>query len=291
MSSLSEPPSILANMTRDLTGKHILITGASSGIGEATALACAQAGMSVTLAARREAKLQTAAEKINQAVGNNDQTHTVCCDVNSDDDTAAMYAAAWERFGRLDAIFANAGYGIFASMLEMTEQQHRDIFETNYFATLRTLKAGIADIRRTADEKPDALKHLLICSSAASEIGLPMFGAYCATKAAQDCIAGAMRSELAAEGVEVTSVHPVGTKTEFLETAEDKSGRETVGVHTPDGFTQTAEHVAKCIVKSLRKPRAEVWPSPIARIGLAMATAVPGITHAVIKRQYRKQHP
>ena len=271
-------------MPRDLTDKLIVITGASSGIGAATALACARAGMNTVLAARRVEKLEEVAKQI-ESLGR--KALAVACDVTKDDDVIQLFEKSWETFGRIDAAFANAGYGLFGAVLDTDLQTHRDIFETNYYGTLRTLRAATPYLRKT-----DAgLKHLLICSSVASEIGVPQFGAYCATKAAQDSIAGAMRAELADEGVTVTSVHPVGTTTEFGDQARamstDKRAAEH-GSNTPKALTQSAEHVAEKIVRALRRPCPEVWPSPLARYAAALTTASPRLTAWIMRRHMRK---
>jgi short-subunit dehydrogenase len=271
-------------MTRNLGQKLIVITGASSGIGAATAIACARAGMDVVLAARRVEKLESVARQI-ESLGR--RVLSVPCDVNRDEDVEQLFDRAWQAFGRLDAAFANAGYGLHGSVVDTGLQAHRDIFETNYYGTLRTLQAAVPYLRRT----DASLKHLLICSSVVSEVGIPMLGAYCATKAAQDSIAGAMRAELADEGIHVTSVHPVGTTTEFGEQARahstDKKAAER-GSNTPKAFTQTADHVADKIVRALRRPRPEVWPSPLARYAAALTTASPSLTAWIMRRHMRK---
>lgn len=271
-------------MTRNLTDKLIVITGASSGIGAATALACARAGMDIVLAARRVEKLQSVAKQI-ESLGR--RALAVPCDVTKDNDVTELFEKAWQAFGRIDAAFANAGYGMFGSVMDTDLQTHRDIFETNYFGTLRTLRAATPFLRKT----DNGLKHLLICSSVASEIGVPQFSAYCATKAAQDSVAGAMRAELADQGVTVTSVHPVGTTTEFGEQARAQSTDKRAAEHgsnTPKALTQTAEHVANTIARALRKPKPEVWPSTLARYAAALGTASPRFAAYIMRRHMRK---
>jgi len=240
--------------------------------------------MDTVLAARRAEKLEVVAQEV-EALGR--RALAVACDVNEDDDVQALFDRAWATFGRVDVAFANAGYGVFGSVMDDDLQVHRDIFETNYYGTLRTLKAATPYLRKTEG----GLKQLLICSSVASEIGVPKFGAYCATKAAQDSIAGAMRAELAGEGITVTSVHPVGTTTEFGDQARSKSANEQdamKGSNTPRLFTQTADHVADCVVRAIRKPRPEVWPSPLARYAAALTTASPRLTAWMMRRHMRK---
>jgi short-subunit dehydrogenase len=263
-------------MTRDLTGKVILITGASSGIGAATATACAEAGMRVSLVARRADKLEAQAQIINK-LGR--EAHVFAADVQSDTDMRAAFDNCHQRFGRLDAVFANAGYGQIVDVLEMTEADERAMFETNYFGTTRTLRLALPYLRET----PSGLKHMLVCSSAASEIGLPTLGVYAATKAAQDCVAGAMRAELHDEGFSVTSVHPIGTKTDFMRLAGEAQNK-----NTPAMMQQSPEKVARDIVIALRKPRPEVWPSAITRLGLALGTACPRFAAWAMRRHYRK---
>ena len=266
-------------MRRDLSNKVILITGASSGIGEATALACAQAGMRVSLVARRGDKLQKLAVRI---AGMGHKAHFFSADVCNTNDMKQAFADCWATFGRLDAVFANAGYGQIVNLLDMTEIDERAMFETNYFGTTRTLRMAVPLMRQT----PDGLNHLLVCSSAASEIGLPTLGVYSATKAAQDSVAGALRAELHDEGFNVTSVHPIGTKTDFMRVAGDQDNK-----NTPAALQQTPQKVAKHILAALRKPKPEIWPSRMTRVGLALGTLSPSFASWAMRRHYRKlQH-
>ena len=263
-------------MARDLTNKVILITGASSGIGQATALACAEAGMRVSLVARRGDKLQKLAA---QVAGMGHKAHYFSADVRNTSDLKQAFADCWSTFGRLDAVFANAGYGQIVNMLDMTEMDERAMFETNYFGTTRALRMAVPLMRQTAD----GLNHLLVCSSAASEIGLPTLGVYSATKAAQDSVAGALRAELHDEGFKVTSVHPIGTKTDFMQVAGEADNK-----NTPAAMQQTPEKVARRIVAALRRPRPEVWPSRLTRVGLALGTLSPRFASWAMHRHYQK---
>lgn len=268
-------------MARDLRDKVIVITGASSGIGYATAYACAQEGMNVTVAARRTDKLDELAQRL-QALGR--PALAVKCDVDRDDDVRALFEASWARWGRLDAAFANAGYGIVAPVLETADADIRAIFETNFFGTIRTLKAAAPDLRRTAN----GLRHALICSSSAAEISPPFYGVYAATKAAQDSVACAMRAELHGD-ITVSSVHPVGTKTGFFDAAQRQTADDPVLLNTPKLFMQTPEQVAQAVVKCLRRPKPEVWPQPLTRFGLALTTAFPRLQAYTIRRMIKKR--
>jgi len=277
-------------MPLDLTNRVIAITGASAGIGAATAVACAAAGMDVVLAARRVDRLEAVARQV-EAAGR--AALVVACDVQRDADVAGMYEQAQARFGRLDAVFANAGYGVFASIADTSDDRIRDIFETNFFGTIRCIKMALPYLRQTA--RANGHKgHILICSSACSEIGVPMYGYYAATKAAQDAIAGAMRAEVAHAGIYVSSVHPIGTKTEFFEVVKKVSPEcnGQVGLNTPASLMHSAETVARAVVNCLRRPRPEVWPAAAglgARLGLAFTTAMPRISAWAMRDMIRKR--
>jgi short-subunit dehydrogenase len=209
----------------------------------------------------------------------------VCaCDVRQDQDVNQFVQQTIQTFGRLDVAFANAGYGLFASVMETTDQQARDMYETNFYGTLRVVKAAGSAMLKNGGG------HLIICSSAASEIALPMYGLYASTKAAQDSIAGALRAEVAHKHVYVTSVHPIGTSSEFFEGARDRSHHPLFKLNTPARLTQTPEHVAKAIVRCIRRPCPEVWPSPASRFGLAVTTAFPRLAARVMRVRSKNRY-
>jgi NADP-dependent 3-hydroxy acid dehydrogenase YdfG len=271
-------------MIHRLAGRVIVITGGSSGIGAATAVACAAAGMTVVLGSRREDRMrqvQRHCEQVGAATGG--CADTVLCDVRDHAQVTALVEGACSRHGRLDALFANAGYDLFASIADTSEAQVRDIFETNFFGTLYALWAAIPLMRKQGHG------HLLICSSAVSEIGLPKYGAYAATKAAQDAVACALRAEVADENIAVSSVHPVGTRSAFFEVVREVSQAGGQVDTTPPALSQTPEQVARAVVKCLRRPRAEVWPCRSVRFGLAMTTAFPEFAAWAMRRLQRRR--
>jgi short-subunit dehydrogenase len=267
-------------MTRELKDQVIIITGASAGIGAATAWACARAGMRVVLAARRGEVIDQLARDMQAA---NLQAIACPCDVARDDDVRRLVAFTLDKLGRIDAIFANAGYGLFASVLDSTDAQARAIFEVNYFGTIRLIQAAVPHMLQ------QGRGHVILCASAASELGLPMYGHYSATKAAQDAIASALRAELAGSGVQVSSVHPVGTRTEFWQVAAKLADKQDVGLNTPRMLMQSPDRVARAIVRCLRRPCPEVWPSVPARFGLALTTAFPRLGAFAMRRLMRRR--
>lgn len=252
----------------DLAGKPIAITGASSGIGAATAIECARAGMPVVLGARRPDKLEAVTAMITAAGG---RAAAVPMDVTRPEDCRRLIDETVGRFGSVYAVFANAGYGLEAPIAEMTDEAMRRIFETNFYGTLNTIAPALPLMRQAG------AGHILICSSCVAKMTLPYYGAYSATKAAQNHIGRAMNLELRGTGVHVSTVHPVGTRTEFFDTVQKLNDGMKIVEHTPDRFMQPPERVARAIVRCLRRPHPEVWTSRFVRLGMAFCNALPGV--------------
>jgi NAD(P)-dependent dehydrogenase (short-subunit alcohol dehydrogenase family) len=268
-------------MARDLTGKVIVITGASSGIGAATAVECAEAGMDVVLNARRADRLEQVAALV-QGCGRG--AAIVAGDVREPGISARMLETAADRFGRFDVVFANAGYGIEKPMARVEASELREIFEVNFFAAVELLREAAARLMR---QKRGG--HLLMCSSCISKFTLPWFGAYCATKAAQGHVCRAMRLELRPYGIEVASVHPITTTTEFFEAAAAASGLEPrhaeLPRHAPRLFVQPPQRVARAVVRCLRRPRPEVWTSHVVRTVAGVMTMFPRFMDWAVGRE------
>lgn len=270
-------------MAIDLRDKPICITGASSGIGLATAVACAQAGMPVVVGARRLDRLRSLVSQIESAGG---RAAAVELDVRDADASSRLVDTAVERFGSVHAVFANAGYGVEKPIHAMTDAEIREIFETNFFGTLNTIRPAIPKMIEAKSG------HIIICSSCLSRMPIPFFSAYSASKSAQHHISRAMNLELARHGIRVSSVHPIGTKTEFFDTAAMNSGGDghELVQHTSSLFVQTPERVARAIVRGLRRPAPEIWTSHLVRLGMTFAEAMPRMTDLFLRRMVHERH-
>ena len=264
-----------------LRDKVAIITGGSSGIGAATARAMAAEGMHLVLAARRADRLKTVAAALE---GLGSRVVTVEMDVAAVGASASLMDAAERAFGRFDVVFANAGYGLERAHHETTDEALRHMFEVNFFASTDLVTQ--ASRRLIAQGRPG---HMLMCSSCLAKFTIPYFGAYAATKAAQSMMCRAMRFELEPHGIEVSSVHPVTTTTEFFEQAAVRSGRATQGRkvpdHAPKFFVQPPERVARAIVACLKRPRSEVWTSLSIRLAAGFITAFPGVFDFACRRE------
>lgn len=265
-------------MPIELNGRAIVITGAGSGIGATTALACARAGMKLVINGRRLDKLEQVADLVRAAGA---EVEIVAGDVTASGVSARLLDAAQQRFGGFYAVIANAGYGFFRRVHETPMAELRQIFEVNFFAAVELLQ--LAANRLIAAGQPG---HLLMTSSALAKITLPHSSAYSATKAAQNHVCRAMNLELSQQGIHVSSVHPITTTTEFFDVAERIPGHVRFA-QPPRALTQPAERVADAIVKCLRKPKPEVWTSGMVRRFMGWATIYPSWADAIGRRQMR----
>ena len=182
-----------------------LITGASSGIGAATARAAVEAGYRVVLAARSPDRLNELASEL----GGPDRALAVECDVTEWEQQQAMVQTALERYGRLDVAFANAGFGAARGFLNETPEQWRSMVLTNVYGAALTIRATITALK-------DSRGHLLLTGSLAGRRALPG-SLYSATKFAVNAMGEAARLELNDTGVRVTLIEPGMVDTPFFE--------------------------------------------------------------------------
>ncbi len=188
-----------------MSEQHVfLITGASTGIGAATARRAAAAGHRVVLAARAADRLEALAVEL----GGPDRALAVPTDVTDFAAQEALVAAALERFGRLDVVFANAGFGAKRGFLEETPEFWREMVLTNVLGAAYTIRATLPALRETGG-------HLLLTSSVAGRRVLPG-NLYGATKHAVTAMAESLRQEV--EGaIRVTSIEPGAVNTPFFD--------------------------------------------------------------------------
>ena len=182
-----------------------LITGASTGIGAATARHAVEAGHRVVLAARSEDKLRALAGEL----GGDDVALATACDVTDFAQQEAVVAAALDRWGRLDVAFANAGFGAARGFLEGSPEHWRDMVLTNVLGAAFTVRATIPALK-------DTKGHLLLTGSVAGRRAIPG-SLYSATKWAVTGMGESVRQELNGTGVRTTLIEPGMVETPFFD--------------------------------------------------------------------------
>lgn len=226
-----------------LKGAVIAITGASSGIGEATALAFARKGSRLALGARRLDRVNAVAQKCRE-VGSPDVS-TRRLDVGRSADARAFVAAALRDHERLDVLVNNAGLGWMGRLDEMPEEKVDELIATNLAGVIATTQVALPWMLER--------RHGVIINvaSVAGFRAAPYSAVYSATKHAVIGLSHALRGELSGTGVKVCVVYPSSTRTEFFEHTE-----------APIGPQYSAEWVARLIVRTARFPRRDAIVLP-----------------------------
>jgi short-subunit dehydrogenase len=179
--------------------KSILVTGASSGIGEELAFQLAAAGAHLTLAARRKELLDARAQKISAA--GHQAPLVVQADVTRDGDLEHAVSEALRAYQKLDVVIANAGFGVVGPFSKLSLDDYRRQFETNVFGLLRTLYAALPEIRKSRG-------NLVLIGSVAGWGATPGASPYAMSKFAVRALANSITAELALDGVKVTLISP-----------------------------------------------------------------------------------
>jgi short-subunit dehydrogenase len=265
-------------MSKDLTGRVAVITGASSGIGRATAERFAAEGMPVVLGARRAARLAEVAEGIRRVGG---AARAVETDVRQPDQVRRLVEEAVAAFGRLDVLVNNAGLGYFGPVESTPPDEARYLFDVNLMGTLHGVQAAVPHMRRQGSG------HIINVASIVGKRATPGNGVYSVTKFAQVALSEALRLELASAGIRVSVVCPVSTTTEFFEVAGARSPLK----FTAAGPTYSAAQVADAIVRCVRRPRVEVIVYRPARVLVILNAISPRLVDRILGALWRKIRP
>ena len=224
--------------TRDLTGTVVAVTGATAGIGRATARLLVRHGARVALLGRRQTRLDDLVEELGA-----DRVATVCGDVADPQVNRDLVTVALDRFGRLDSMVANAGIGAYGGVMDLSDDEVVTMTATNFLGTVWSIRAAVPAMRQAGGGD------LVVISSVAGLRGGATEAVYAATKFAQVGLAGSLDREVRAEGIRVTTLCPAAVSTEFALGA----GRQEGDAWLADVLT--AEDVAAAVVATLQQPR------------------------------------
>ncbi|MFG6475882.1 SDR family NAD(P)-dependent oxidoreductase [Microbacterium sp. P06] len=211
-----------------------VVTGASSGIGAATARAAAAAGARVVLAARREDRLRELAAELEGAIA-------VRCDVTDQAQVAALVQATLDAFGRIDVLVNNAGQGLQAEIERLSLDDFRGVLELNLVAPLAVMQAVLPTMRR------QGAGSIVNVSSGTTFADVPGTGGYVASKIALERLSAIARNELEGTGITVSTVIPFATSTEFMSSI--RAGRAEAEAMTAGATFDAPEQVADAILE------------------------------------------
>ncbi len=224
-----------------LNGKVALVTGGTSGIGQATAITFARAGAKVVLTGRREKEGAQVVDEIKKLGG---EAAFVRADVAKDPDVKAMVDFTIDKYGRLDVAFNNAGVEWKGPLDQATEAEYRRVFDINVWGVLNSMRHEI----------PAMLKNgggaIVNNSSVAGHIGLPEVSVYIASKHAVEGLTKSLALEVAKQNIRVNAVAPGVIATEMLDRFAGKEGemRDSLNSISPVGRTGASEEIAAAVL-------------------------------------------
>ncbi len=268
----------MALSLKPLNQQVIVITGASSGIGLATAQRAAGEGAKLVLAARSEPALSDIAEEINAAGG---EAIAVTADVGERKQVEQIAQAALNRFGRIDTWVNNAGVSIYGRLEQVTEQDARRLFDINFWGVVHGSMIALTHLRSHGGA-------LINIGSEVSEAVMPLQGMYGAAKHAVKGFTDALRvevEEIDKAPVSITLIEPTAVNTPFPQHAKNYMDREPK-LPTPqlDPF-----RVAAAILDAATDAKREVKVGMMARFNTAMHKALPGLAQKIEAIQARRQ--
>ena len=228
---------------KNVEGKVIIITGASSGIGEETARVLAENGTKVVLSARREDRLQKLAAEIGENAA------YLKSDVVNPDDMSALVVLAKEKFGKVDAVFANAGIMPAGNMSELKTADWNRMVDINIKGVLNIMAAVLPEF--TAQK----YGHIIATSSRAGLMSVPGNAVYCGTKHFVRAMLDSFRSESIREGTNIrtTTIYPGAIKTELLNTVAESAAKDMVSQFY-ENVGLTPDVIANAVLYAVSQP-------------------------------------
>lgn len=262
----------LGGRDRRLEGKVAWITGATSGIGRASALELARRGAAVALSGRREDRLQRVAEEA-RALGV--EALVVPCDVCDESALEATVAQIEERFGRLDVAFANAGFTVGGRVDELTGDDWRRQLDTNVVGAAMTAKHALPALRRTRGR-------LAFTGSVAAFLPAPAFAPYHCSKHALRAIGLTLSVELAGSGVSCTLVHPGFVESEINQVDNEGRFDPSRDEKRPQALMWPTDRAARVIVDAIVARRRELVFTGHGKLSAWLGQHAPWLLHAVM---------
>jgi len=258
--------------------KVVFITGASSGIGAALAHAFGSEGAAIVALARRAERLQSLIEDLEKK---GVQALAVAGDVTREGELERAVQGALEKFGKIDVVVANAGFGVIGPISKLTLEDYRRQFETNVLGVLRTIFATLEELKKNRGE-------LVLMGSVSGHVSTPESSPYCMSKFAIRALADSLYSELAAYGVSVVLISPGFVATEIHRVNNKGKFRPKARVRIPPWLEISAEKAAKKIVSAVAKKRREKIITFHGKFFVFLKRYFPGLLGMLFKRLSRK---
>jgi len=254
--------------------KIVVITGASSGIGEACAIEFAKKGANLVLVARRKEKLLEVEKKLSQY---NVKIAVIACDISDKSQVKQMCKQVLDEFNQIDILVNNAGFAIYGTISESSIEEIESQMNTNYFGMIYCTKNFLPKMQEQNSG------HIVNVASVAASFGLPGIASYCASKFAMLGFSEGLQHELKGTNVKVTVVSPIMVKTNFF----DHPSFSSMPKYSPTALN--SKTVAKAVLKAANSSRLEIIVPPIVRGAVWAKHTFPFFINPIIGSSFRKQ--
>jgi len=263
------------------SGKSVLITGASSGIGEELARQLARDGATLTLMARRRTVLQTLADDI--ASSGAPAPLVVDGDVTCEGDMERAVAETAQRWGKLDVVIANAGFGVVGTFRDLSIEDYRRQFETNVFGVLRTIYAALTEIEKTRG-------NVVIIGSVAGWVSTPGTSPYAMSKFALRALADAITPELRAVDVKLTLISPGFVVSNIRRVDNQGAFQADAPDVIPAWLVVDTAKAVRQILKAVSKGKREAIITGHGKILVALQRFAPWAIRAATRKPMTRRH-
>ena len=258
----------------DYQNKTVVITGASSGIGEASAIEFAKKGANVALIARTLENLNKVEKKLKEF---NIKTIAIQCDVSKKSDVQQMHNTVLEKFGVIDILVNNAGFAIYGTVNELSIEEIESQMATNYFGMIYCIKNFLPDMIKQNSG------HVVNVASVAASFGLPGIASYCASKFAMLGFSEGLKHELKGTNIGITVVSPIMVRTNFF----DHPSFENMPQYSSTSLNPKT--VAKAIVSASNSSRLEIIVPSFVRGAVWLKHTFPYLINPIVGSTFRKQ--
>lgn len=258
----------------DFKDKTVLITGASSGIGQETAREFAKKNAKLILVARRKKKLDELEKELKKF---NIKIMTYPCDISDKSQVKKMSKEVLQKFESVDILVNNAGFAIYGSVSDLTIEEIESQMATNYFGMVYCIKSFLPSMIKKRSG------HIVNVASVAASFGLPGIAPYCASKFAMLGFSEGLKYELKGTGIGITVVSPIMVRTDFF----DHPSFEKMPKYSPTSLS--AKTVAKAILRAANSPRLEIIVPSVVRGAVWIKNTFPYMINPILGSAFKKQ--